>query len=322
MLLKTPVGRDFTLVTAAGVLFKVHSTMLIGGPKALEDGIFPGGLTQQDPPAHVNLPPHHHPILVDRAVTFLYTSDYQFDPISNTSDELKPVNFSFYNATFVPADSPPSPAVAAMLGVRKHIFHLCMYALAEELVYPALKASAYDVLTHLFVIRRGMSVLTLKSAIEAAFAPPGDAARICKDEDGAIQNAIVASVITHEAKNWSEKNRQEFVQLLQDPGYAPFWSAYNTAKAESDDLIKLGKLAKDLAEKRAKAAEERKAARKLARETGAALSSSVPIDGTPSKTAGIKKVRKRAAKQKSEAQTKAKDADDEAGQDGDVEMEF
>jgi hypothetical protein len=249
MLLKTPLGRDFTLVTAAGVLFKVHSTMLVRGPKALEDNIFPGRLAQQDSPAHVNLPAHHHPILVNRAVTFMYPSDYQFDPASNASEELKPDKFSFYNATFVPADSPPSPAVAAMLVVRKHIFHLCMYALAEELAYPALRASAYDVLTHLFVMRRGMSVSTLESAIEAAFAPPGDAARICKDEDGAIQNAIVASVIAHEAKNWSDKNCQDLAQLLQGDGYAPFWSAYNAAKAESDDLIKLEKIAKDLADK-------------------------------------------------------------------------
>lgn len=59
---KSPIGRDFALVssrlhtegfgseadrlvqmTAAGVEFKIHSLMVIGGSKMLEDGLFPGG---------------------------------------------------------------------------------------------------------------------------------------------------------------------------------------------------------------------------------------------------------------------------------------
>ena len=44
-LLETPIGRDFNLITAAGVEFKVHSIMLIGGPKALQEGLFPGGVS-------------------------------------------------------------------------------------------------------------------------------------------------------------------------------------------------------------------------------------------------------------------------------------
>jgi hypothetical protein len=43
-LLETPIGRDFNLITAAGVEFKIHSAMLIGGPKALQEGLFPGGV--------------------------------------------------------------------------------------------------------------------------------------------------------------------------------------------------------------------------------------------------------------------------------------
>jgi hypothetical protein len=43
-LLATPIGRDFTLITAAGVEFQVHSIMLIGGSKTLQEGLFPGGV--------------------------------------------------------------------------------------------------------------------------------------------------------------------------------------------------------------------------------------------------------------------------------------
>ena len=44
-LLNTPLGRDFALVTTVGVEFKVHSMMLIGGPKMLQEGLYPGGVS-------------------------------------------------------------------------------------------------------------------------------------------------------------------------------------------------------------------------------------------------------------------------------------
>jgi hypothetical protein len=48
-LLDTPVGRDFNLITAAGVEFKVHSMMLIGGSKFIQEGLFPGGVSHCTP---------------------------------------------------------------------------------------------------------------------------------------------------------------------------------------------------------------------------------------------------------------------------------
>lgn len=44
VLLNTPIGRDFNLITAAGVEFMVHSIMLIGGSKMLQEGLFPGNV--------------------------------------------------------------------------------------------------------------------------------------------------------------------------------------------------------------------------------------------------------------------------------------
>jgi hypothetical protein len=45
LLLNTPIGRDFNLITTAGVEFKVHSVLLIGGSKFLQEGLFPGGVS-------------------------------------------------------------------------------------------------------------------------------------------------------------------------------------------------------------------------------------------------------------------------------------
>jgi hypothetical protein len=73
-----------------------------------------------DPPTLVNLPPHFHPILVDRLVSFIYKSDYDFDPV-NKGNDLKSDSFSFYNATFIPTDAPSSPTVMALLGIRNYI---------------------------------------------------------------------------------------------------------------------------------------------------------------------------------------------------------
>lgn len=53
-LVRSPLGRDFTLVTASGVEFKIHSTVLIGGPKMLLESLYPGGVSHYCVPcAHV-----------------------------------------------------------------------------------------------------------------------------------------------------------------------------------------------------------------------------------------------------------------------------
>jgi hypothetical protein len=44
-LLNTQLGRDFTLITSDGVEFKVHMTMILGRSKMLQDGIFPGDVS-------------------------------------------------------------------------------------------------------------------------------------------------------------------------------------------------------------------------------------------------------------------------------------
>jgi hypothetical protein len=98
--------------------------------------------------------PHFHPILVDRIVNVMYASDYDFDPAGRTID-LKPENFKFNNATFIPTEDVPSPAMTALADIQNYIFHLRMYVLAKELDYDALKTTAHAKLVELLVTRRG-----------------------------------------------------------------------------------------------------------------------------------------------------------------------
>ncbi|KAI8935919.1 hypothetical protein NX059_007427 [Plenodomus lindquistii] len=267
-LLKTPIGRDFNLITAAGVEFKIHSIMLIGGSKMLQDGLFPGGEMHPDPPKHVNLPPNFHPILTDRIVNFIYTSDYDFDTsTSKNVTQLTQENFNFHNCTFIPDAQPPAPATVALAGVRDFMFHLHIYALGEELQYPSLLSAAHAKLIEILIRRHNRSASNFKDIIEAVFSAPGSPSRICVDEEGILQQLVIAAVIAHECKSWGDKVRADFAALVQGPEYTEFWNAYNVVKGESEDLIKAGDVAKELGRKRKAAKQERQ----LARRTGSGL---------------------------------------------------
>jgi hypothetical protein len=97
-LLKTPLGRDFAVQISDGVEFKVHTTMILGHSKTLQEYIFPGEVSfthsyrglelsfavankilqvpNPSPPTFVDLPPSFLPIVVDRLVNFLYRYNY------------------------------------------------------------------------------------------------------------------------------------------------------------------------------------------------------------------------------------------------------
>ncbi|KAI4624924.1 uncharacterized protein J4E87_005405 [Alternaria ethzedia] len=259
-LLETPIGRDFNLITAAGVEFKVHSIMLIGGPKALQEGLFPGGATIPNPPEFVNLPPHFHPILMDRIVNFIYTSDYLV--VRDGSKQLIQKNFKFYHATVIPDVNPPTAATTALVDIHDYTFHLHMYALAEELDYDALKSAAHTKLVQLFITVRNETPSAIKDAINATFAPLGSPSRICKDEDSMLQQLVVAAVLAHEFKTWTEADQQVFSNDIQGPEYADFRNAYNMVKGANQDLIEIGDTARSLAAERKAGMERRRAAKK------------------------------------------------------------
>jgi hypothetical protein len=73
-----------------------------------------------------------------------------------------------------------------------------MYALAEELDYPALKVTVFAKLATAFVIGHRRSSKSLKNLIDAVFPPLGSPARIYKDDNGALHDLVVAAVIAHD----------------------------------------------------------------------------------------------------------------------------
>ena len=247
----------------------------------------------------------------------MYASDYHFDPAGRPIT-LKPQNFTFNNATFIPTEDVPSPATTALAGISNYMFHLRMYALAEELAYDALKTTALAKLVHLLVFRRQRFPSALKDVVDATFAPLGSEARICKDDDAILQNFAVAAVIAHETNDWDESHCNTFTESLQAPEYGPFWSAYQTVKKENEDLIKVQAIAKQ-------AKIEGKARRRMAAEERrqgqiAKAGTSVRLNGSPLNTAGGI-VKKRKGKGKEIWNLKSKEGGGGHG-DGDLEMEM
>ncbi|KAG9196321.1 hypothetical protein G6011_01442 [Alternaria panax] len=216
----TPIGRGFNLITAAGVEFQVHSIMLIGGSKALQEGLFPGG----DEP---------------KSAKFLYTSDYKFLPGSE-GDQLKQSTFEFYHATLIPNKLSPSPATIALVDTIEYAYHLHIYALAEELDYETLKSAAHAKLT--------------------IFAPFGTAERICKDENGSLQQLVVAAVLAQEARHWTDVQLTKFTSSIQGSEYEDFRKIYTVVKEETGELIKQASIAKRLVAEHKKGRDRKKAA--------------------------------------------------------------
>ncbi|KAH7077276.1 transmembrane adaptor Erv26-domain-containing protein [Paraphoma chrysanthemicola] len=232
-----------------------------------------------DPPTLVNLPPHFHPILVDRLVNFIYTSEYDFHPTNKETIDLAATNFNFYNATFIPPDASSSPTVTALMGIRNYIFHLHIYTLAESLSYPSLQLTAFSHLVTLLIKTRSLHPHDLIALVNATFAPLGTPTRICSDADNVLQTLVVAAVILHEAKDWSftPEYMHEFTHALQAPEYAGFWNMYEKVKQENADVLKKTKARR--------AAEERQAVR-VAREKNAVTAPRSPRKG---KDGGISK---------------------------------
>jgi hypothetical protein len=101
----------------------------------------------------------------------------------------------------------------------------------------------------------------LKEAVMTIFTPPGTAGRICKDEDGALQQLIVAAVLAQETRHWTEEQLTKFPDSIQGPQYNDFRKIYAVVKEEAGYLIAQGDTVKQLAAERKKARDRRKAAK-------------------------------------------------------------
>ncbi|EFQ85416.1 hypothetical protein PTNB73_03236 [Pyrenophora teres f. teres] len=215
-------------------------------------------------PEFLNLPAHFHPILIDRIVDFIYTSDYHFCPADDDVTKLKQKDFVFHHATLLPAiNANKSAMAAALVGIRDYEFHLRMYALAEELDWDALKSAAYAKLFGAVDAQYPRSTETLTELVKATFTPPGGAARMCKDEDGALQQLVVAAVLTHETKVWREDARKAFTDSVQGPEHDGFRKTYKAIMQANEDLLKVKDMVKELAAARQKVIDQRRKAKSV-----------------------------------------------------------
>lgn len=190
----------------------------------------------------------------------VYTSDYLV--VRDGSKQLCQKNFKFYHANLIPNINSPTAATTALVDIHDYTFHLHMYALGEELDYDALKSAAHSKLVQLFVHVRNETSSAIKDAISATFAPLGSPPRICKDEDGMLQELVVAGVLAHEFKTWTEIDQKAFSDDIQGPEYADFRNAYNMVKGANQDLIEIGDVARSLAAEHKAGMKRRRAAKK------------------------------------------------------------
>jgi hypothetical protein len=93
---------------------------------------------------------------------------------------------------------------------------------------------------------------------------------------------------------------------VQGPEYAEFWAAYRAVKEQNVDILQKSLARKEAVQKRAKAAEERKAGKDAAMDA-------LAVKGSPVKSAGVSK--------KTRPRDKFKARIVKPDDDGDVEME-
>ena len=84
--------------------------------------------------------------------------------------------------------------------------------------------------------------------------------RICKDEDGALQQFVVAAVLAQEARHWTEAQLTKFSESIQGSEYDDFRKVYTVVKGQTEELIKQGDITKQSVAERKKHRDRRKAA--------------------------------------------------------------
>ncbi|KAJ4370668.1 hypothetical protein N0V83_005189 [Neocucurbitaria cava] len=116
------------------------------------------------------------------------------------------------------------------------MFHLHMYAMAEDLEYDALMSTAHR---HIYERATGGKLLPaeVRDLVDAAFSPIGSDARICKDGQGYIQDLVAVVAIVQGGKRWNDAAHVRFARLLKGEEYTGFWDKYNALKELNEDLL-------------------------------------------------------------------------------------
>lgn len=157
-------------------------------------------------------------------VDFLYRSWYL------------PPKKALHHASYVPDTHASSNDAITFSGDPLYMFHLRMYALAEDLEYDDLMTTAHRHLYD-FLINGTLTTMQARDLVVVAFAPLGSAVRICKDDQGFIKELVAVSALVHDAKKWDDAQKATFAELLKGKQYAGFWDKYNALKEQNEHLI-------------------------------------------------------------------------------------
>lgn len=216
--------------------------MLVGGPKLLQEQMFPGGVSQNEinqiiipprltflqmlqtpAPTSVMLPSQFHPDLIGCLVSFLYTSDY------NAPSQKQGI-----------WSRGGKPELLSILEGPSPMFHMQMYALAEYTEYEALKTAVRSKLWDLLMTYPHTDTFastSVKDCVNAVFSPRESLSRILGDSDGAMQQLIIAVVIVREIKERYSGYMAGFLRLLKEPVRTFFSQAYNNVKFQNAAII-------------------------------------------------------------------------------------
>ncbi|PSN64854.1 hypothetical protein BS50DRAFT_635702 [Corynespora cassiicola Philippines] len=232
-LLHTPLGRDFTIITASAVEYDVHASMLIGGPATLEHHAW-GNPADTTNTRRVNpietcirLPDtaYFHPVIVSRIVNFLYTATYQVRDIAGPLTTLQ-------HATHIPYAAPISTWT---LNLSTALFHLHMIAAAEALAFPALRCVAVAKLAD-YLLRGGLVALPdLVAVIHGVFGR--GRRKVVRDEDGKVGELVVVAVLKAEMWDWDKGGRAEAWVARETEGLGGFCGVYGRVRRESLEVV-------------------------------------------------------------------------------------
>ncbi|KAF2647560.1 hypothetical protein K491DRAFT_299034 [Lophiostoma macrostomum CBS 122681] len=208
-LMDTPIGRDFTIISSDGVKFKVHTAMIIGGPLALQDFVYPGNMDNPKPRKMLQMTQEfrYHSFFMERLVSFMYRGSYHAMPMPE--EDKQQSNGSNTRVTS------PTPNLTNMQ------LHLYMYHLAEGFRYPALASHVFSRLVQSTLSPPSLTPTGLHALIRSTFSQPPTGYRICEDSDRALQTLVLSVATIHVLRKWRGIGGSVKAEIGQAVGRSP-----------------------------------------------------------------------------------------------------
>ena len=160
--------------------------------------------------------------MVDRFVHHIYFGTYHLDHGGQA--------IHLHLATKVLDSSPEAYALREYPPLQ---FHYEMYCMGEFFGYQDLMTTALLRIIDLLLQRGNVTPELVMGLIAAVYAPASE--NTCKDEGGRLQRVLVAAVIVHWNRYWTEEQKLVFNQL--SASYADFSLEWMAAVHKCSDIV-------------------------------------------------------------------------------------